>query len=52
MDFKSKPLPPKPPKHPSGNGQAKKQPSGPSPHVRENFIKKIKEIIKKKKSGG
>lgn len=49
-DTTPKVQPPKPQKT-GGNGQAKKTPSGPSPHVRESYIKKVKEIIKKKQGG-
>jgi len=36
-----------PPTRP-GNGKVKPMPSGPSPHVRKNFIEKVKEVLKKK----
>lgn len=51
MPESDKKISPPKPSTKSGNGQGKKMPSGPSPHVRENFIKKIKEIIKKKSGG-
>lgn len=41
-----------PPKTSGGNGQAKKTPSGPSKKTRDNFIKQVKDLIKKKQSGG
>jgi len=38
-------LPPK--KKETGNGKVKPMPSGPSPKVREDFIRKIVEVIKR-----
>lgn len=50
-DTTPKQQPPKPQKG-GGNGQGTKTQSGPSKKVRDNFIKKIREINKKKQSGG
>jgi hypothetical protein len=35
-----------------GNGQSRPEQTGPSPRVREKFIKELKKIIKKKKKPG
>jgi hypothetical protein len=40
-----------PTKKNTGNGKVKPMSSGPSPQVRTNYIKKIKEVLKKIKKG-